>query len=131
MLLPFVTNPKKLCGKHVVLQVDNTAVVHAWSKKYTISDPETSLLMRTLNIIEDLLECKIYVLHLRRVSNQIDTIADDLSRLSTTTANLLNELHGLPWDVPKGSIVRWLENPLLDWDLPLKIVDEVKLLLNR
>jgi hypothetical protein len=131
LLLPFVTNPRILCGKHVVLQVDNTAVVHAWSKKYTISDPETSLLMRTLNILEALLECKIYVIHLRRVSNRIATIADNLSRSSTTTAELLDELRGLPWITPNGSIVQWLENPLLDWDLPLKIVQDVKLLLNR
>jgi hypothetical protein len=126
LLLPFLTNPKRLCGKHVVLQVDNTAVVRAWSKKYTVSDPETSLLMRTLNILEALLECKIYVIHLRRISNRIATLADALSRTSTTTAEVLNELHGLPWDSPKGAAVRWLENPLLDWDLPVKIMDDVK-----
>jgi hypothetical protein len=114
----------------VVLQVDNTAVVRAWSKKYTVSDPETSLLMRTLNILEALLECKIYVIHLRRISNRIATLADALSRTSTTTAEVLNELRDLPWDSPKGAAVRWLENPLLDWDLPVKIMDDVKTLLN-
>jgi hypothetical protein len=131
LLLPFITNPKKLCGKHVVLQVDNTAVIHAWNKKYSITDPETSLLIRTLSILEALLECKIYVIHLRHMSNKIAMIADSLSRKTTTSADLLEELQGVPWTAPSGSLVTWLKNPVMDWDLPLKIVKDVKSLLDN
>ncbi len=56
LLLPFLTNPKALKGKHVHLKVDNKAVVFGWQKKYTVKDPETSLLLRTLHVIEAFLE---------------------------------------------------------------------------
>jgi hypothetical protein len=59
LFLPFLTQPQNLTGKHVVLQVDNSAVVYAWQKKHTVQDPETSLLVRSLHVLEAFLECKI------------------------------------------------------------------------
>jgi hypothetical protein len=34
LLLPFLTVPQLLRGRHVVLGVDNTSVVYAWPKRY-------------------------------------------------------------------------------------------------
>jgi hypothetical protein len=131
LLLPFLTQPENLVGKHIVLQVDNTAMVYAWQKKYTVLDPETSLLIRSLHVLEAFLECKIYVEHLRRLSNHVATVVDSLSRNATTTPELLIELVGIPWVEPKGRLLTWLENPLLDWDLPLKLVEDVKTLIEK
>jgi hypothetical protein len=130
LFLPFLTQPQNLAGKHVVLQVDNTAVVYAWQKKYTVQDPETSLLVRSLHVLEAFLECKIYVEHLKRLSNHVASVVDSLSRTSTTSPELLSELAQTPWTTPRGALVTWLQNPVLDWDLPLKIADDVKTLLN-
>ncbi len=130
--LPFLTQPQNLAGKHVVLQVDNTAVIYAWQKKkYTVQDPETSLLVRALHVLEAFLECKIYVAHLKRLSNHVANVVDSMSRTSTTTPELLNELAQTPWITPRGALMAWLQNPVLDWDLPLKIVDDVKTLLKQ
>jgi hypothetical protein len=130
LLLPFLTRPHSLRGRHVVLQVDNIAAVYVWRKKYTVRDPETSLLIRCLHVLEACLECKIYVEHLRRLSNHVATVVDSLSREETTSPKLLDELANIPWDRPKGHLLPWLENPVLDWDLPLKLVEDVRNLLD-
>ncbi len=122
LLLPFLARPKEMMGHHILLQVDNTAVVHAWRKKYLSSDPETSLLIRCLHVIEAFLECKIYVRHLRRMSNPIASLADALSRKATTTQTVLAQLRDVQWDHPRGPLLDWLNEPLLDWELPRKIV---------
>jgi hypothetical protein len=57
-LLPFLTQPETVRRRYVLLQVDNTAVLHAWRKKYSVTDPETSLLIRALHIIEAFLNAK-------------------------------------------------------------------------
>ena len=35
----------------------------------------------------------------------------------------------LPWHVPQGALINWLNNPGLDWNLPEKLVNDVRLLL--
>jgi hypothetical protein len=131
LLIPFLTNPAVLKGKHVMLQVDNKAVVFGWRKKYSVKDPETSLLLRTLHVIEAYLECKIYVSHLRRLSTKIAALADSLSRESTTTAETIAALAGVPRSTPQGALTEWLKEPLMDWDLPLKILSDVKTLCEK
>jgi hypothetical protein len=105
LLLPFLTQPKLLQERHVRLEVDNMAVVFAWKKKYTVRDPETSLLIRVLHVIESFLSCKIYVSHLRRMSNRIAVIADSLSRKATTTPELLAELSQTPHHQVGGGLL--------------------------
>jgi hypothetical protein len=112
----------------VHLKVDNKAVVFGWQKKYTVKDPETSLLLRTLHVIEAFLECKVYVTHLRRMTTEIASLADHLSREKTTTAEIRASLSSVPWVTPTGALVNWLRDPLLDWDLPLKVLGDVKTL---
>jgi hypothetical protein len=130
LLLPFLTQPKTVAGKHIILQVDNTAVVHGWRKKYTTRDPETSLLLRSLHVLENYLECKIYVEYLRRVSDHVARVADSLSRETTTTPAIRTELAELPWHRVEGHLLSWLENPVLDWALPMKLVEDVKKLMS-
>jgi hypothetical protein len=39
--------------------VDNTAIIYAWQKKkYTVQDPETSLLVRALHVLEAFLNVR-------------------------------------------------------------------------
>jgi hypothetical protein len=131
LLLPFVTSPKTLIGEHVVLGVDNTSVVYGWQKRYCKNDPETSLLIRVLHVIEAYLECKIYVTHVRRLSTEPATLADALSREATTNDAVRAAIANVPIFRPWGQLSRWLEAPLLDWNLPLKILDDVKKLCNE
>jgi hypothetical protein len=122
ILLPFLTKPKELAGRHILIEVDNLAVVFAWEKRYSKSDPETSLLIRCLHVIEARLECKIYVTHLRRLSNQWATLADSLSRQATTTESIRKAISHVPIHQPKGPLWDWLNLPTMDWDLPNKMI---------
>jgi hypothetical protein len=53
-----------------------TAVVSGRKKRYTIEDPETSLLIGMLHVLEAFLECKIYVTYLRHMFNPMTELAD-------------------------------------------------------
>jgi hypothetical protein len=130
ILLPFLTKPKDLAGRHILIEVDNTAVVFAWEKRYSKTDPETSLLIRCLHVIEARLECKVFVKHLKRRSNQWATLADDLSRESTITESIAKSIAHISIQQPTGPICDWLNRPALDWNLPVKIVQHLDNLLN-
>ncbi len=127
-MLPLIIRPNTVRGRHIVLHVDNIAVVYAW-KKYCGRDPETSLLIRCLHVLEAFLECKVHVRHLRRMSNPLASLADGRTRRATTTPDLLQTVGNAPWDKLEVPLADWLENPVLDWDLPLKLVSYVKSLL--
>ncbi len=131
LILPFVTKPSELVGQYIVLGVDNLSVVYAWEKRYSKNDPETSLLIRVLHVIEAFLHCKIYVTHVRRLSTRMATLADCLSRESTTDQEVLDELAGVHVARPWGQLGHWLEHPLLDWNLPQKILCDVKSLCEK
>jgi hypothetical protein len=129
LILPFITFPGELKNKYIVLQVDNTSLGYGWEKHYCKNDPETSLLLRTLHVIESLLECKIFVQHVKRRSSTIAKLADDLSRKSTTSAATLRRINKGKIHYAEGSLVDWLKNPVLDWSLPEKVVKDLKKLL--
>jgi hypothetical protein len=129
LILPFISYPKYLIGKHIVLQVDNTSLIYGWEKRYCKNDPETSLLLRVLHVIEIYLSCKIYVTHVKRCSNTMAELADALSRKSTTTRETLALLENSEMFFPSGSLYAWLCHPVLDWTLPEKIIDDIKNLL--
>jgi hypothetical protein len=126
LLLPFLTIPQQLRGRHIVLGVDNTSVVYAWPKRYCKNDPETSLLIRTLHVLEAYLCCKIYVTHVKRMSTPMAVLADHLSRETTITPEDRKRVMDAPIHRPWGKLGRWLENPVLNWDLPLEILQDVK-----
>ncbi len=130
LLLPFLAFPMDLAGRHVLLEVDNLSVVYAWEKRYSKTDPETSLLIRCLHVLEAFLCCKIHVRHLRRVSNRMAFLADSLSREQTITAEVKESVSDAKIVFPKGALTAWLKAPGLDWDLPLKLVSDVETLLN-
>ncbi len=126
LLVPFVSHPDLMRHRYVVLQVDNIAVVYAWEKRYCKNDAETSLLIRVLHILEAKLECKIHCEHLPRKSNHMAILADHLSRKSTTTKAEMDQIKHIEWKPLKGALLNWINDPILDWNLPVKICSEIK-----
>jgi hypothetical protein len=59
------------------------------------------------------------------MSTPIARIADGLTRQTTITPELRVAVGRVPWETLEGPLADWLENPILDWDLPLKIVTYV------
>ena len=125
LILPFLSYPSELKNQHVLLQVDNLGVVYGWEKKYCKNDPETSLLLRTLHVIEAFLPCKIYVQHVKRCSDTMSRLADSLSRRSTTSHENLQAIERGVIHRPAGALAEWLDHPFLDWSLPEKIVSDI------
>jgi hypothetical protein len=121
-----------MTNRHVVLEVDNIAVVYGWERKHNKNDPETSVLLRCLHVLEAKLSCRIHVRYVRRCSTKAAETADKLTRDETTDKVLQKELSRVGRQVPAGALMRWLEEPLVDWVLPEKICKDVdKLLQNK
>jgi hypothetical protein len=128
LLLPFLSYPKELANKQIVLYVDNTAVVFGWEKKYCKNDPETSVLLRALHTLEAFLCCKIFVKHRKRCSDNWSILVDNLSRKSSTCPWTEREIQSAEKYLTQGHIVKWLSNPTVDWGLPLNLLSDVKML---
>ena len=52
-------------------------------------------------------------------------LADNLSRKSTTTGKVIHQLRNLIVKTPQGHLVKWLENPTVNWELPLLLCSDV------
>ena len=126
LLMAAVSDPMAMAGKHVVLEVDNLGVVYGWEKKHLKEDPETSLLLRCLHVLEAKLACKIYVKHVKRCSTEMATLADKLSRASTTDDWCLKKIKHASRLKLMGGLKAWLENPVIDWTLPEKLCKEIE-----
>ena len=126
LLLPFVTNPKLLKNRFVILYVDNISLIYAWEKKYCKNDEETSILIRCLHVLEAFLEAKVFVEHVKRMSNDMAVLVDHLSRESSTTARDLERIGSVPRLSPGGALLDWIAIPCLDWNLPNKLIIDVQ-----
>jgi hypothetical protein len=122
LLIPFLTDPKSVKNCYVLLHVDNISLIYGWEKRYVKNDQHASLLVRCLHVIEAFLECRIFVEHVKRMSTDMAVLADHLSRESTTTAADLACIQHLHWHELEGPLKDWLSNPVLDWQLPRKLV---------
>ena len=129
LLILILTKPSILINKFIVLYVDNISLIYAWEKKYCKNDEETSILIRCLHVLEAFLECRLFVEHVKRRSNKMAILVDNLSRESSATTDDLQKIQGLQWHSPQGALNKWLSNPGLDWNLPEKLVADVKSLL--
>ncbi len=121
LIIPFLTAPELVRRKYVRLFVDNTNLFHAWEKRHCNFDQETSIVIRCLHILEAKLECVISVEYTRRMSNPMAALADRLTRGSTTTDKDMESISHLEWKEVDGPFFEWLKDPILDWDLPVKL----------
>ncbi len=77
-------------------------------------------------MIEAYLSYKIYVMHMRRLTTSMATLADHLSREATITPTDRETIADIRVDRPWGALGRWLEDPVLNWELPNLILKDVK-----
>jgi hypothetical protein len=126
LLLPFLAIPLKLRGQNVQLFVDNEAVVHAWNRRVSARNEWISLVIQTLHVLEAALPCRIHVQHIPRCSTKPARLVDALSRKCTTTPAELQQIAHLTQYQPQGPLLEWLQDPHLDWTLPLRISQYVQ-----
>ena len=82
-------------------------------------------------MLEAFLEAKVFVKHVKRMSNDKAVLVDRLSRESSVTEEELARIRSLPWLSPGGALRKWISQPCLDWNLPVKIVKDVNELLKN
>ena len=125
LLLPFLTVPHMVRGRHIVLGVDNTSVVFGWENKSSSGDLSASVLIRALHIVATYLECHIYAKHVPRQSSKASVVADGLTRASTAKKEIW-DMVGEATQYPAPKVLwDWLENPQVDWQLGLTMIDHI------
>ena len=124
VLLPFLSFPEILAGKHVILQVDNLSLIHGWKKRQMNNDLEASMILRAIHVLSLFLRCRVHLAHCPRLTTPSAVLADHLSRKSSTSTKeeLLARTKSCPPNSP--ALQRWLQNPTVDWNLPLALLEE-------
>jgi len=126
LILPIITIPHILQGREICLHVDNIAVVYGWDNRGTKRDHSASIFLRALHIISAFLGCIVHVSHIPRMSTPDARLADRLSRRLTTTSIDANRLRVASQPRLPKPLLRWLEHPKADWDLPMELLRDVQ-----
>ena len=122
MLIPLLLFPESIQGQHVVIQVDNLGCVFGWENGYCKDDHMASILIRCMVLMAAKLSAAIQVKHLPRLSSWEASLADRLSRKSTTSRADLALLSSLPKRSLPDAFSKWLEAPSEDWSLPFNLL---------
>ena len=94
---------------------------YAWQNGYTKEDTTASILVRALLMISVKLNSRVTIRHLPRESSWESQVADRLSRERTS-----GNSRGLLSQFPERNLPivfrQWMEDPIEDWYLPMKLV---------
>jgi hypothetical protein len=123
--------PELLMGHQVVFQTDNMACYYGWENKAVKEDSTASIVIRTISILANFLNCNVHFDHVPRVSTWEARVVDRLSRKSTTTSydkKLVESFGSMQLPV---SLREWLNNSCDNWNLPLALLYDVKTIINN
>ena len=115
LLLPLLAFPGKVCGRNIVIRVDNIAVVYGWAKGLVKNEKTASEVLKSVQYLAGFLGVTVHVEHVPRMSDPLAKVADELSRKTEnfegrTNRMLKNAIHG---DF-ESSLSEWLLNPCGD-----------------
>jgi hypothetical protein len=126
VLIPFLLVPELLAGQHILLRVDCFGTIYGFMNKVSKGDETASVFIRALYMIAAYLSCAMHVEHLPRMSDFGAEVSDRLSRISSSTLQdkkLVRTFHNR--QMPK-CLLKWFSNPVVDWDLPYRLLCYVK-----
>jgi hypothetical protein len=126
LLLPFLCIPEQLAGRSVVMYVDNMAVVYGWMNGYVKNDQSASIIIRAISLAVQYLGVLLWVEHKKRCSDDWSTLADSLSRKSTTQYADRAKLRFARKSYAPAVVMKWLESPVEDWEIANVILEEIK-----
>ena len=131
LLLPFLCIPKHICGHSILFKIDNMSVVTQFYKKRN-GFKQNNFYNSTLHILSlvkflaSKLNVVVHVQYIPRISNKWSTLVDHLSRKSTTNSFDLFLIQNAECILYNGVFFEWLNNPKHVYDLPSKLLDEIK-----
>jgi hypothetical protein len=126
LILPFVLIPELLTEQHIVFRTDNLSCVYGLQNRLMKGDETASIFIRSVHLICAYLGSALHAEHTPRCSDWGSSVADSLSRKSTT--GFLEQRMLSRWkhiNLPEV-IDSWLNNPTDDWDLPFKLLKFVE-----
>jgi hypothetical protein len=126
VLLPFITVPEQLCGRHLVFTVDNVAVVFGWENKGVKFDDAASIMIRAIHLIASYLGCVVHLEHSPRRTTHWEVLVDNLSRKQTTRFEDRRLVKDAKRSIVRSHLLSWLMDPKEDRDLPYFLLGEVK-----
>lgn len=127
LLLPLVIFPEHVKGRSLLFMVDNNAVVYGWETGRVKEDQTATEVLKAVSYISAFLGCRIYVSHIDRISNEMATAADKLSRRTLVSRD--EEYEWLAGKEARGScsnLLTWLKNPVSGTSLCRIIIDQIK-----
>ncbi len=124
ILIPFLVVPDSLKKQHVLFRVDNMACVFGWEDRYLKEDSYCSIIIRAIHVLASFLECCVHVKHVPLKSDWESNLADRLTRERSMTSQDRKLLDSFQFNLP-AELLSWLENPFLNWDLPMTLLNTI------
>ena len=126
VFIPLYHNIREIANKPVRVLVDNVAVYWAYSKGRSRKDPYTSLFVYILNMLATSFHFYLYIDHVKRVSTLPALLADTFTRTDPKGRTLFKD-----FPVPvhahwPPSLLDWMSNPILDWDLGERVLADFR-----
>ena len=125
LLIPFLAFPNEVRGRHILFKVDNAAVTTGWERGYVKNDKAASKIIKCIGYIAALLGTRVYVEHVDRMSDEMASLADELSRKCTAKDKIAQKaLNRAEKREVKGFFLEWLRNPEGNQDLCWELVTD-------
>ena len=112
LLLPLLTFPERVCGRNVVIFVDNIAVVYKWAKGLVNKDRTAFEVLKAVQYLTGFLEVTLHEEHMPRMSSPLAAVADELSRKDRNFRGRTNRiLEKSEFRQTESWLSVWLKNP--------------------
>ena len=127
VLLPFITYPKELRNRQLVFRVDNTAVLWGWKSGYVSNDATATEILKCVRYLAGFLGARVFIEHVDRMSTEIASLADEMSRRDTSRSDEGRMALGrAEFRTVEGFLLEWLKNPCDDQDLCCNLLKNVQ-----
>ena len=127
VLLPFITYPKELRNRQLVFRVDNTAVLWGWRSGYVSNDATATEILKCVRYLAGFLGARVFIEHVDRMSTEIASLADEMSRRDTSRSDEGRMALGrAEFRTVEGFLLEWLKNPCDDQDLCCNLLKQVQ-----
>ena len=131
VLLPLACFLERIAGKSLVFWVDNDAVVYGWANGYIKFDSTASYLLKCIHVLSSYMGTRVTVKHILRMSNNMASLADELSRRSYSEDNAAQlALVSAARDTVFKSQLDWISIPTDSTAFLPALVSEAKMRLN-
>ena len=117
---------EKVSGKEIIFKIDNIAVSWGWQRGYVKGDKTASEILKAARYLAGFLGTTIYIDHVDRMSSEMASLADELSRREKSkNPEMAERLKRALYRPVTGYLKRWLENPITGEDLSYNLLKEI------